>query len=147
MPHACIGVDVIVGFPGETNEHFISTYQYLNELDISYLHVFTYSERANTTANKMKGRVKQNDRHDRNKMLTILSEKKKRYFYEQNLGKTYKVLWEAENDDSTMYGFTENYIKVKTTYDPMLVNEITEITLTQIDENLIAEGKPAMLVY
>jgi threonylcarbamoyladenosine tRNA methylthiotransferase MtaB len=147
MPHACIGVDVIVGFPGETHEHFLSTYQYLNELDISYLHVFTYSERINTTAIKMKGRVKQSDRHDRNKMLSILSEKKKRFFYEQNLGKTYKVLWEAENDNSTMYGFTENYIKVKTTYDPMLVNEIVDVTLNSIDEDLVVSAKPAMLVF
>jgi threonylcarbamoyladenosine tRNA methylthiotransferase MtaB len=141
MPHACIGVDVIVGFPGETQEHFLSTYQYLNELDISYLHVFTYSERANTTALKIKGRVKQSDRHDRNKMLTILSEKKRRHFYEQQLNKTLSVLWEAENDNSVMYGFTENYVRVKTTYDPMLVNEITDVLLCAIDDDMVVSGK------
>jgi threonylcarbamoyladenosine tRNA methylthiotransferase MtaB len=145
MPHACIGVDVIVGFPGETHEHFLSTYNYLNELDISYLHVFTYSERANTTAIKMKGRVKQSDRHERNKMLTILSDKKRRHFYEQQLGKTVKVLWEAENDNATMYGFTDNYVRVKTHYDPMLVNEITEMELTAIDEDMMVKGKPVMV--
>lgn len=145
MPHACIGVDVIVGFPGETHEHFLSTYNYLNELDISYLHVFTYSERANTTAIKMKGRVKQSDRHERNKMLTILSDKKRRHFYEQQLGKTVKVLWEAENDNATMYGFTDNYVRVKTHYDPMLVNEITEMELTAIDEDMVVKGKPVMV--
>lgn len=145
MPHACIGVDVIVGFPGETHEHFLSTYNYLNELDISYLHVFTYSERANTTAIKMKGRVKQSDRYERNKMLTILSDKKRRHFYEQQLGKTVKVLWEAENDNATMYGFTDNYVHVKTHYDPMLVNEITEMELTAIDEDMVVKGKPVMV--
>jgi threonylcarbamoyladenosine tRNA methylthiotransferase MtaB len=141
LPHACIGVDVIVGFPGETHDHFLSTYNYLNELDISYLHVFTYSERANTTAIKMKGRVKQSDRHDRNKMLTILSDKKRRHFYEQQLGKTVKVLWEAENDHDTMYGFSDNYVRVKTKYDPMLVNEITEFELSAIDEDMVVKGK------
>lgn len=141
MPHACIGVDVIVGFPGETHEHFLSTYNYLNELDISYLHVFTYSERANTTAIKMKGRVKQSDRHDRNKMLTILSDKKRRHFYEQQLHKTVKVLWEAENDHDTMYGFSDNYVRVKTKYDPMLVNEITEFELSAIDDDMVVKGK------
>lgn len=141
MPHACIGVDVIVGFPGETHEHFLSTYNYLNNLDISYLHVFTYSERANTTAIKMKGRVKQSDRHERNKMLTILSDKKRRHFYEQQLGKTAKVLWEAENENDSMYGFTENYVRVKTQYDPMLVNEITEFELSAIDEDMVVKGK------
>lgn len=145
MPNACIGVDVIVGFPGETHEHFLSTYNYLNELDISYLHVFTYSERANTTAIKMKGRVKQSDRHERNKMLTILSDKKRRHFYEQQLGKTVKVLWEAENDNATMYGFTDNYVRVKTHYDPMLVNEITEMELTAIDEDMVVKCKPVMV--
>ena len=140
MPHACIGVDVIVGFPGETHEHFLSTYNYLNELDISYLHVFTYSERANTTAIKMKGKVKQNDRHERNKMLAILSDKKRRHFYEQQVGKTVKVLWEAENDNDTMYGFTDNYVRVKTHYDPMLVNEITEFELTEIDADMVMKG-------
>ncbi|MCA0426220.1 MAG: tRNA (N(6)-L-threonylcarbamoyladenosine(37)-C(2))-methylthiotransferase MtaB [Bacteroidetes bacterium] len=134
MPHACIGVDVIVGFPGETQEEFLKTYTFLNELDISYLHVFPYSERVNTTAYKMPGKVRMGERTDRVKMLQILSDKKKRHFYEQHLNGEFKVLWEAENDGNTMYGFTENYIKVKTDYDPMLVNEITSVKLKSIDE-------------
>lgn len=140
MPHACIGVDVIVGFPGETQEEFLKTYTFLNELDISYLHVFPYSERINTTAYKMPGKVRMGERTDRVKMLQILSDKKKRHFYEQHLNGEFKVLWEAENDGNTMYGFTENYIKVKTDYDPMLVNEITPVKLKNIDEEGIVSA-------
>ena len=147
MPHACIGVDVIVGFPGETDEEFEVTYQFLNELDISYLHVFTYSERPNTTAYKMPGKVRMGIRAERSKRLHILSDKKRHFFYEQNIGKNYKVLWEAENDDNMMYGFTENYIKVKTPYDPMLVNEITPVELSKIDEDMIVKTKIISLVY
>ena len=147
MPHACIGVDVIVGFPGETDEEFEVTYQFLNELDISYLHVFTYSERPNTTAYKMPGKVRMGIRAERSKRLHILSDKKRHFFYEQNIGKNYKVLWEAENDDNMMYGFTENYIKVKTPYDPMLVNEITPVELSKIDEDMIVKTKILSLVY
>ncbi len=147
MPHACIGVDVIVGFPGETHEHFLETYQYLNGLDISYLHVFTYSERANTTAIKMPGKVKQADRFERNKMLSILSDKKRRCFYEQHIGTARPVLWEAENDHDTMFGFTDNYIKVKTTYDPMLVNEITESSLKAIDEDMVVKTQLLTAVF
>lgn len=147
IPHACIGVDVIVGFPGETNEHFIETYEYLNQLDISYLHVFTYSERANTTAYKLHGRVPNAERANRSKMLHILSDKKRRYFYEQHIGKSFKVLWEAENDNDVMYGFTENYIKVKTNYDPALVNEILPVTLTEINNDMVCSVKQAALVY
>ena len=141
IPHCCIGVDVIVGFPGETHEEFLRTYNYLNELDISYLHVFTYSERENTTAIKLPGRVKQSDRFERNKMLGILSDKKRRFFYEEQLGKTFKVLWEMENDGQIMFGFTENYVRVKTNYDPMLVNEITDFELIAIDEDIVVTGK------
>lgn len=140
MPHACIGVDVIVGFPGETQEEFLKTYTFLNELDIAYLHVFPYSERVNTTAYKMPGKVRMGERTDRVKMLQILSDKKKRHFYEQHLNGEFKVLWEAENDGNTMYGFTENYIKVKTDYDPMLVNEITSVKLKSIDEEGIVSA-------
>lgn len=145
MPHACIGVDVIVGFPGETHEHFLATYNFLNDLDISYLHVFTYSERANTTANKMSGKVKLSERQDRNKMLTILSDKKRRHFYEQQLGKRHKVLWEAENDNDVMFGFTENYVRVKTLYDPMMVNEITPFETTSIGDDMVVSGKSSMV--
>lgn len=135
MPHACIGVDVIVGFPGETQEVFLETYNFLNELDISYLHVFTYSERVNTTAYKMEGKVSGAIRGERNAMLQILSEKKRRYFYNQHLGKTYLVLFEAEQTGGWMYGFTPNYIKIKTAYDPLLVNEIATAELCNIDED------------
>ncbi|MBP6302517.1 MAG: tRNA (N(6)-L-threonylcarbamoyladenosine(37)-C(2))-methylthiotransferase MtaB [Bacteroidia bacterium] len=135
MPHACIGVDVIIGFPGETNEDFLDTYTFLNELDVSYLHVFTYSERVNTTAYKMEDVVPMNERNERSKMLHILSDKKRRFFYEQHLGKTFNVLFEAEQDGSFMHGFTDNYIKVKTTYEPLLVNEVTEVELVQITDD------------
>ncbi len=137
IPHCCIGVDVIVGFPGEGEEEFLETYNYLNQLDISYLHVFTYSERVNTTANKLPGRVYKHTRADRSKILHILSDKKRRFFYEQNVGKTYKVLWEADNEQNMMFGFTENYIKVKTTYDPALVNEIAEVKLSELDADMV----------
>jgi threonylcarbamoyladenosine tRNA methylthiotransferase MtaB len=137
IPHCCIGVDVIVGFPGEGEEEFLETYNYLNQLDISYLHVFTYSERVNTTANKLPGRVYRHTRADRSKMLHILSDKKRRFFYEQNVGKSYKVLWEADNEQNMMFGFTENYIKVKTTYDPALVNEIAEVKLSELDADMV----------
>ena len=139
IPNCNIGVDVIVGFPGETHEDFLDTYNFLNGLDISYLHVFTYSERENTTAIKMPDSVLMRDRNERSKMLHILSDKKRRYFYEQHLGKTYPVLWEIENDGSVMFGFTENYIKVKTPYEPMLVNEIMNVTLTEIDDEMVVK--------
>jgi threonylcarbamoyladenosine tRNA methylthiotransferase MtaB len=132
MPHCCIGVDVIVGFPGETREDFIDTYNFLNGLDIYYLHVFTYSERENTPAAEMKGVVPGSARADRSKMLHILSDKKRRAFYEDQLGKTDKVLFEGDIKDGFMHGFTRNYVKVKTKYDPILVNELRAVRLTQI---------------
>lgn len=132
MPHCCIGVDVIVGFPGETREDFIDTYNFLNGLDISYLHVFTYSERENTPAAEMGGVVPGSARADRSKMLHILSDKKRRAFYEDQLGKTDKVLFEGDIKDGFMHGFTRNYVKVKTKYDPILVNELRAVRLTQI---------------
>ncbi|MFI5222069.1 MAG: tRNA (N(6)-L-threonylcarbamoyladenosine(37)-C(2))-methylthiotransferase MtaB [Bacteroidia bacterium] len=147
MPGCCIGVDVIVGFPGETHEDFIQTYRFLNELEISYLHVFTYSERDNTTAIKLPGRVAMKERNERSKMLHILSDKKRRNFYSENMGKVLPVLWEAENDDDVMYGFTNNYIKVKTAYDPLLVNEIINVELHEIDENMVVHAKRPELVY
>ncbi|MCT4623578.1 MAG: tRNA (N(6)-L-threonylcarbamoyladenosine(37)-C(2))-methylthiotransferase MtaB [Schleiferiaceae bacterium] len=135
MPHACIGVDVIVGFPGETDELFMETYNFLNELDVSYFHVFTYSERANTEAAEMDGVVDKAVRKKRSKMLRILSAKKKRAFYESQLGTTSKVLFEADNKEGWIHGFTENYIKVKTHWDPALVNQLLEIRLTEIDQD------------
>ncbi|MBE0422690.1 MAG: tRNA (N(6)-L-threonylcarbamoyladenosine(37)-C(2))-methylthiotransferase MtaB [Lutibacter sp.] len=135
MPNACIGVDVIVGFPGETDELFLETYNYLNELNISYLHVFTYSERPNTEAVKMEGVVPQNVRNKRSKMLRGLSVKKRRAFYESQLGTERTVLFESENKDGYIYGFTENYVKVKTPWNPELVNTLHEIKLTEINED------------
>jgi threonylcarbamoyladenosine tRNA methylthiotransferase MtaB len=135
MPHACIGVDVIVGFPGETDEHFLETYNFLNEMDISYLHVFTYSERDNTEAAIMEGVVPMNVRNKRSKMLRGLSVKKRRAFYENQLGTNRTVLFESENKEGYIHGFTENYVKVKTPWNPELINTLHEINLTKIDED------------
>jgi threonylcarbamoyladenosine tRNA methylthiotransferase MtaB len=133
IPHCSIGVDVIVGYPGETEEHFKETYQFLNELDVSYLHVFPYSERKNTTAAKLKGKVHQFLRNERTEMLRILSEKKRVNFYNKYLGETASVLFENEEKNGKMYGFTENYIKVETDYDPLLINELTQVSLKNIN--------------
>jgi threonylcarbamoyladenosine tRNA methylthiotransferase MtaB len=141
MPHACIGVDVIVGFPDETDEDFLETYNFLNELPISYLHVFTYSERQNTTAIKLDNPVPKEVRSERSKMLHILSEKKKRYFYEQFLGKSFNVLLEAEQHEGFLNGFTENYIKVKVPYETALENTIQQINISTIDSENVAEGE------
>lgn len=138
MPNCCIGVDVIVGFPNETDDDFLDTYNFLNSLDISYLHVFTYSERENTTAVRMDGVVPQIKRNERSKMLHILSEKKKRAFYTQQLNNTFTVLWEAEKHDNFMYGFTDNYIKVKTEHNTNLENTITSLKISSLDEEGIA---------
>lgn len=135
MPDACIGVDVIVGFPGETDEHFLETYHFLNDLDISYLHVFTYSERDNTEAVAMEGVVPTKVRAKRSKMLRGLSVKKRRAFYESQLGKTKTVLFESENKDGFMVGFTENYVKVKTPFDYALINTLQTVVLKAIDED------------
>ncbi len=135
MPHACIGVDVIVGFPGETDEHFLETYNFLNELDISYLHVFTYSERDNTEAAAMDGIVPKNVRAKRSKMLRGLSAKKRRAFYEEQLNTTRTVLFEGENKEGYIHGFTENYVKVKAPWNPDLVNTLHKVKLTKIDED------------
>lgn len=133
MPDACIGVDVIVGFPGETDEHFLETYHFLNELDISYLHVFTYSERDNTEAVLMDGVVPDEVRAKRSKMLRGLSAKKRNAFYESQLGKEKTVLFESDNKQGYIHGFTENYVKVKAPWDPALVNTLHKVKLTKID--------------
>ncbi|QXP57853.1 tRNA (N(6)-L-threonylcarbamoyladenosine(37)-C(2))-methylthiotransferase MtaB [Cellulophaga sp. HaHa_2_95] len=135
MPHACIGVDVIVGFPGETDELFLETYHFLNTLDISYLHVFTYSERDNTVATEMDGVVSKNVRSKRSKMLRGLSAKKRRAFYESQLGSIRTVLFEGENKEGYIHGFTENYVKVKSPWNPELVNQLKQVALTTIDED------------
>ncbi|PWH83169.1 tRNA (N(6)-L-threonylcarbamoyladenosine(37)-C(2))-methylthiotransferase MtaB [Algibacter marinivivus] len=135
MPHACIGVDVIVGFPGETDEHFLETYNFLTELDISYLHVFTYSERDNTEAAEMDGVVPSNVRSKRSKMLRGLSVKKRRAFYENQLGTSRTVLFESENKEGYIHGFTENYVKVKAPWNPELINTLHQVELTKIDDD------------
>lgn len=135
MPHACIGVDVIVGFPGETDQLFLETYNFLNELDISYLHVFTFSERENTPAATMDGAVPMQIRNKRSKMLRGLSAKKRRYFYESCLGSTATVLFEDENKEGYIFGFTENYVRVKTPWNPDLANTLHTIKLTNIGED------------
>jgi threonylcarbamoyladenosine tRNA methylthiotransferase MtaB len=132
IPNCCIGVDVIVGFPGETHEDFLDTYQFLNELDISYLHVFTYSEREQTAAAEMPGVVAGSTRADRNKMLHILSDKKRRAFYESQLGTVGEVLFEDDQKSGFMHGFTKNYVKVRAKYDPVMVNEIKAVNLVAI---------------
>jgi threonylcarbamoyladenosine tRNA methylthiotransferase MtaB len=136
MPNCCIGVDVIVGFPGETNEDFLETYNFLNELEVSYLHVFTYSERENTLAAEMNDSVPGSLRADRSKMLHILSEKKRRAFYETQVGISTEVLFEADQKNGFMHGFSRNYVKVKAPYDPLLINEIKTVKL----ENIASDG-------
>lgn len=135
MPDACIGVDVIVGFPGESDELFLETYHFLNELDIAYLHVFTYSERDNTEATNFEDVVPMNIRNKRSKMLRSLSVKKRRHFYESQIGKTKTVLWESENKKGYIFGFTDNYVKIKAPWNPELVNQLQLVTLDHIDED------------
>lgn len=143
MPHCCIGVDVIVGFPGETEEQFLDTYNFINGLDISYLHVFTYSERANTEAIEMPNSVPMAERKRRNKMLRILSAKKLRAFYESNIGKTLTVIFENESKGDFMFGFTDNYVKVKYPFDANLVNKPVKVRLDNFDE----EGNIVGTIY
>jgi threonylcarbamoyladenosine tRNA methylthiotransferase MtaB len=135
MPNACIGVDVIVGFPGETDELFLETYNYLANLDISYLHVFTYSERPNTEAIDFLDVVPLNVRKKRSKLLRGLSAKMRGVFYEKQLSTERTVLFEDENKEGYIHGFTENYVKVKTPWNPELVNTLHKVKLTNIDED------------
>ncbi len=139
IPHCCIGVDVITGFPGETEKDFLETYQFLNELDISYLHVFPYSERPDTPAIVFEGSVMIEERNNRSKMLRSLSIKKRRAFYESQLGITRPVLFEDDIEDGNISGFTDNYIRVVTKYDPVLVNEIKMVKLSRINNSGIVE--------
>ena len=140
MPDCCIGVDVIVGFPGETEEHFLETYHFLNALDISYLHVFTYSERANTEAIDMPDVIPMKVRNERSRQLRSLSEKKRRQFYEKNLGTQRVVLFEEDVENNSIHGFTENYIRVALPYDPLLVNETRNVLLKSINSEGNVEG-------
>ena len=140
MPNCCIGVDVIVGFPGETEEHFLNTYNFLNELDVSYLHVFPYSERNNTTAKKSPNKVMKAQKTERAQRLRILSEKKKRFFYESQLGRTMNVLWEDEQQGEMMQGFSENYIRFEAPFDASKVNTIEVINFDKINESGLAKA-------
>jgi threonylcarbamoyladenosine tRNA methylthiotransferase MtaB len=141
MPHACIGVDVIVGHPGETEEEFLKTYEFLNELPISYLHVFTYSERPNTTAVRVKDEVVPvPERRKRNKMLTILSEKKKRAFYEQFVNSSRKALIEHENKEGFMFGYTDNYLRVRIPFDEDLCGKLVGVQLSELQDNTVFDG-------
>ena len=135
MPYACIGVDVITGFPGEKQADFMESYDFINDLDISYLHVFTYSERANTLAMEMDDVVPIKIRHERSAMLRNLSVKKRRKFYEDNLGREEFVLFENDIENGRMHGFTRNYIRVSAKYDPVLINEVVPVSLSKINEN------------
>ena len=134
MPDACIGVDVIVGFPGESDQHFLDTYSFLVDLPVSYLHVFSYSERPNTPAASMQNQVPKAVRQKRSKMLRGLSAKKRHDFYESQLQKTKTILFEAENKEGYIQGFTENYVKVRTPWDPALQNQTLKATLSEIDQ-------------
>ena len=136
MPDCCIGVDVIVGFPGETQKDFLDTYNFLNELDVSYLHVFTFSEREYTAAAEMKGAVPGAIRAERSKMLHILSEKKRRAFYQTQVGKSTQVLFEADHKNGFIHGFSRNYVKVRAPYDPLLINDIKQVKF----ENIASDG-------
>ena len=135
MPNACIGVDVIVGHPGETPELFLETYQFLQELDIAYLHVFPYSERPNTFATEIFPKVDGAQKSERSKMLHILSDKKRRAFYESQLGNKGEVLFEESNENGFMEGFSENYVRFKSAYDPLLINTIQSVRYKSIAEN------------
>ncbi len=151
MPHCCIGVDVIVGFPSESEEDFLETYRFLNELDVSYLHVFTYSERANTAALQIEPVVPKSERTRRSKMLRILSEKKRRHFYEQHLGSSRPVLFEGEEQQELMHGFTDNYVKVKTAWNAELINQSKMVRLKEVDSdnvvNILIEASETVLSH
>jgi threonylcarbamoyladenosine tRNA methylthiotransferase MtaB len=134
MPDACIGVDVIVGFPGESDQHFLDTYAFLVDLPISYLHVFSYSERPNTPAAELENQISKSIKNKRSKMLRGLSAKKRHAFYESQLQKTKTILFEAENKEGYIHGFTENYVKVRIPWDPALQNQTIQATLAEIDQ-------------
>jgi threonylcarbamoyladenosine tRNA methylthiotransferase MtaB len=146
MPDACIGVDVIVGFPGESDKHFLDTYAFLVDLPVSYLHVFSYSERPNTPAAEMKNQVSKTIKNKRSKMLRGLSAKKRHAFYESQLQKTKTILFEAENKEGYIQGFTENYVKVRIPWDPTLQNQTRSATLAEIDNKGMVRLAKSVLV-
>jgi threonylcarbamoyladenosine tRNA methylthiotransferase MtaB len=148
MPNCCIGVDVIVGFPGESEEHFLSTYDFINSLDVSYLHVFPYSERNNTTAKKLPNKVSKFEKTDRAQRLRILSAKKKRHFYESQISKTMNVLWEEENHgEDLMQGFSENYIRFEAPFDANKVNTIEQLTFEEITISGLGSARPKSVLH
>ena len=140
MPDAGIGVDVIAGFPGENEKDFTNTYQFIQELDISYLHVFPYSERKNKKSVLMPEKIDEKEIVRRSRMLHNLSDKKRRFFYEQNLGKILPVLFESQKIEGKMFGFTGNYIKVEAPFDKEKVNKITDVNLNSINERGFVTG-------
>lgn len=140
-PDCCIGVDVIVGFPGETDEQFADTLDFLKDLPVSYLHVFTYSERANTTAVKLGDPVPMQKRKERSQQLHLLSDKLKNAFYQENVGTTRTVLFESEEEGNLMVGFTENYVKVKVPFDATLLNTIQSVKLIRVDRDGLMVGE------
>ena len=146
MPDACIGVDVIVGFPGESDQHFLDTYAFLVDLPVSYLHVFSYSERPNTPAAEMKNQVSKTIKNKRSKMLRALSAKKRHAFYESQLQKTKTILFEAENKEGYIQGFTENYVKVRMPWDPALQNQTRSATLAEIDQKGMVRLAKSVLI-
>ena len=138
IPDICIAIDIIAGFPGETEEDFMDSYNFVKSLPLSYLHVFTYSRRPGTPAAAMKEQVPEQVKHDRTNRLLELSETKKRFFYHEHVGETRPVLWESENVDGKMFGFTDNYIKVAAPFNPDWVNTIKPYFLTE--EQLIVNN-------
>jgi threonylcarbamoyladenosine tRNA methylthiotransferase MtaB len=147
MPNCCIGVDVIVGHPGETKELFLETYDFLNSLDISYLHVFSYSERPNTDAVEIQPKVTKKDTAERSAMLHILSDKKKRAFYESQIGLSKTVLFEDDVQDGNMHGWTENYVRILAKYDPLLINSTKQVKLTEINPEGIVEVTEPEVIF
>ena len=141
MPSACIGGDVIVGFPGETDNDFLDTYNFIKKLEINYLHVFPYSERSNTKANKLSDIVPKNIRNERSKMLRSLSDKKKRMFYEKNLLSKKNVLFEKGENKENLFGYTENYVRVKIKYDKKIIGKVIKTSLERIDSEMNVVGK------
>jgi len=135
MPDACIAADVIVGFPGETKEDFNDAYNFIKSQDITYLHVFTYSERPGTKALLMEGKVDEREKHRRSVLLHELSETKKKHFYSSQIGKTAEVLWESDNNNGFMHGFTGNYVKVRTPFNALLINSITRVKIIQVNDD------------
>ncbi len=133
MPDACIAADVIVGFPGETNEDFDDAYQFIKEVDVTYLHVFSYSERPGTRALQLDGKVDEREKRRRSQLLHELSEQKKDRFYRQQIGKTAEVLWESDNINGFMHGFTGNYVKVRTPFKSELINQINLVRIISVN--------------